>query len=707
MSSDKDKRSSKLFGSRISSIFNVQQGHNVKPGHNDNYGSSTLRSVPIKPLSQPPLNNNPGRSTLDPNKPARSGYVPPQTHIPHVPHVPIKSPPRRKPPPPLMDEFEHRSDNNRVVEPSVNNRAVEPFNHRTVEPLNNLTVEPPVNNLAVDSFNNRTVEPSISQRSMGSANKYGEEVKEDLNNIIGTLEKEIGSMLVTNEPTTHMYQEDYLPIDDDQTSMISGLHVSNPLNPSKSNQSGATYYSDCSPSLIESEKSTSISQCASDTREESLEDTSTPSFTPSDTPEYNHAFDDDQTPYPIESLPESPTFEGNAAGLNSVLDSGFPHIVSNDSRTSINSSVYSQGDAEPSTRLKSFDTFGSNQSIPSQRKKEYQTATSLNNTMNTTPSARTPQTSSFIRGMQQTRNPFTPVPIDSGSHASNSRSKPPSRQNVSHHRKSSSVSSLWSANSYRSVNMSKLKKSLDLKPGEGERSNYVMSIRRNAGTAFNESPPGKWKLPIGILPVDNRAGYTANGRYLRLAGGVQGRNKKTSGVELKHGHLQPRLLAAEVDDGDESPVGLQSLGRSGTDLTIATNKSLVSGVKSSGSSINVTPSGSLLRNSSYGKTLDDSQSINTGGDSSSTLPSSRRAESVSSSSSSRSSSSNSITDFNIGIGGYYQHPGYLHNDDEETSTEFETDLMGEGGRNRNNDYKDYDTKPRLVLANPDNSEDSD
>ena len=65
-----------------------------------------------------------------------------------------------------------------------------------------------------------------------------------------------------------------------------------------------------------------------------------------------------------------------------------------------------------------------------------------------------------------------------------------------------------------------------------------------------------------------------------------------------------------------------------------------------------------------------------------------------SSSSSGSSSSNSITDFNIGIGGYYQHPGYLHNDDdEERSTEFETDLTGEGGRNRNNYYDDYDTKP--------------
>lgn len=692
MSSDKDKRSSKLFGSRISSIFNVQQGHNVRHGYNDNSGSSTLRSVPVKPLSHPPLHNNPGRSTLDPHKPVQSVYTPQArtAPVPPAPQVPIKSPPRRKPPPPLMDEFQHRSDYNLTVGPSVSSQAVGPsVNERAVEP----------------SDNDRAVNTSMYQRSMGSANKYGEEVKEDLNNIIGTLEKEIGSMLVTNEPTTHMYQEDYLRNDDDQASIISGLHVSNPLNLSKSNQSGASYFSDCSPSLIESEKSSSISQNASDMRKESLEDTSTPSFTPSDTPEYNHEHDDDEAPYPIDSLPVSPTFEGNAVGLNLGLASGYQHTVSNDSRTSINSSVYSQGDAEHYTQLKSLDTFGSSQSIPSQRKKEYQTTTSLNSTMNTTPSARTPQNSSIVRGMQ--RNPFTPIPIDSGSHDSNSRSKPPTRPNVSHHRKSSSVSSIWSANSYRSVNMSKLKKSLDLKPGEGERSNYVMSIRRNAGTAFNESPPGKWKLPIGILPVDNRVGYAANGRYLRLAGGVQGRNKKTSGVELKHGHLQPRLLAAEVDDGDESPVGLQSLGRSGTDLTIGTNKSLVSGVKSSDSSINVTPSGSLLRNSSYGKTPDDSQSINTGGDSSSTLPSSKRAESVSSSSSSR-SSSNSLTDFNIGIGGYYQHPGYLHNDDdEETSTELDTDLMGEGGRNRNNDYNDYDTKPRLVLANPDNSDDSD
>ena len=156
---------------------------------------------------------------------------------------------------------------------------------------------------------------------MASANKYGEEVKQDLNNIIGTLEKEIGSMLVPNEPTTHMYQEDYLPNDDDQASMISGLHVSNPLNLSKSNQSGATYYSDCSPSLIESEKSSSLSRNVSDKRKESLEDTSAPSFTPSDTPEYDHELEDDQTPYPIDSLPESPTFESNAAGLNLAPDS--------------------------------------------------------------------------------------------------------------------------------------------------------------------------------------------------------------------------------------------------------------------------------------------------------------------------------------------------------------------------------------------------
>ncbi|CUM53859.1 uncharacterized protein AC631_00229 [Debaryomyces fabryi] len=678
MSSDKDKRSSKLFGSRISSIFNVQPGHNVKHGNLDNNGSSTLRHAQTKPLSHPPLHNNSGRSTLDPHRLAPSVHVPPQSHAP-VNLAPIKSPPRRKPPPPMAEEFDRGPDRN-------------------------FAVEPPVNKI--------------------SANRYGEEVKEDLNNIIGTLEKEIGSMLVNNEPMTQMDPNDHIHNADDQASITPGLNVSNALEVSRSNQSGPSYYSDShsyndshksssisrsnqsGPSYFsdtrsynESQKSSSIS-CNTDTQEQSLDEASA---TPSDTPEYNHEHEGGQVPYPIDSLPESPTLESSVVGLDLALVPGYHHNIPNDSKTSINSSIYSQGEAEPYAQLKSIETFGSSHSIPSQRKNEYQAAASLSNTVTSISSTRTPQNSSFIRTMQPNRNPLNPVPLESGTYDPNSRSKPPAKSNISHHRKSSSVSSIWSANSYRSVNMSKLKKSLDLKPGEGERSNYVVSIRRSAGTAYNDSPPGKWKLPIGILPVDNRIGYAANGRYLRLAGGVQGRNKKTSGVELKHGHLQPRLLAAEVDDGDESPVGLQSLGRSGTDLTIGTNKSSVGAVKSSDSSVNVTPSGSLLRKSSYGKAIDDLQSINTGGDSSSTLPSSKRAESVSSTSSPGSSSSNSLTDFNIGIGGYYQHPGYLHNDDEETSTEFETDFMGDGG-NRNNDYNDYDTKPRLVLANPDNSD---
>lgn len=678
MSSDKDKRSSKLFGSRISSIFNVQPGYNVKHGHIDNNGSSTLKNAPVKPLSHPPLHNNSGRSKVDSHRLEPSGNIPIQAHVALNSEGPIKSPPRRKPPPPLMEEFDQG-------------------------PYRNLAVEESVNRI--------------------SANKYGEEVKEDLNNIIGTLEKEIGSMLVTNEPKTQMELEDHIHNANDQASITPGLNLSNTLDVSRSNQSGPSYYSDShsyndslrslsksksnrsgpsyysdTHSYNESQKSSSMSY-NTDTQEQSLD------VTPSNTPEYNHELEGGQIPYPIHSLPESPTFESNVSGLDLTLAPGYHHNISNESKTSINSSIYSQSDAEPYAQLKSIETFGSSQSIPSQRKKEYQTATSLSNTMTSIPSTRTPQNSSFIRSMQPNRNPLHPVPLESGTYDPNSRSKPPGRPNASHHRKSSSVSSIWSANSYRSVNMTKLKKSLDLKPGEGERSNYVVSLRRSSGTAYNESPPGKWKLPIGILPVDNRIGYTANGRYMRLAGGVQSRNKKTSGVELKHGHLQPRLLAAEVDDGDESPVGLQSLGRSGTDLTIGTNKSSISGVKSSDSSVNVTPSGSLLRKGSYGKTIDDSQSINTGGDSSSTFPSSKKAQSVSSNSSPGSSSSDSLTDFNIGIGGYYQHPGYLHNDDDgETSTEFETDFIGEGGRSRNNDYNDYDTKPRLVLANPDTSD---
>lgn len=659
MSSDKDKRSSKLFGTRISSIFNVQQGHNDKHVSDSSHGRSNLRGIPPKPLSHPPLDNKPTIPTRIPQQQPSAANIPPQSHVPPVPLKTVKSPPRRKPPPPLLDEFENTPDKSLDVDPSL-----------------------------VETYT-------------GSANRHGEEVKDDLNNIIGSIEKEIDSMLINDEEVTRSHSHEYLHNNESGPSLYLTPDV-NPLDLTTSNQSGESYYSDCSQSISES---ASASQIPSYLHNEAHDGTPTPTptFAPNDTPNCNPNERGD-IPYPTNTSlplsPTSPTFKRNFEDQNLAMESGFKHGASNESHTSINSSLYLQSEVEPNL----LDTLGSSHSIPSQRRKGYQTATSLSSIINSGSASRNTQNTPFIKStnLQQSRNLVSTAPLEPIARDPPSIPKHPNgRPKTSHRRKSSSVSSIWSANSYRSVNMSKLKKSLDLKPGEGERSNYVLTIRRSAGTAYNESPPGKWKLPIGILPVDNRVGYTANGRYLRLAGGIsQGRNKKTSGVELKHGHLQPRLLAAEVDDGDESPIGVQPLGRSGTELTISTTKSLPSGVKSSESSITAgsTRSGSLLRNSSFGKNAnDDVQSINTG-DSSATLPSSNKANSVSS------SSSESINDFNIGIRGYYQHPGYLHNDDDEST---EGDMMSSGEKHRVNDFNDYDARPRLVLANPDSSDDTD
>ncbi|CUM64137.1 uncharacterized protein PRCAT00001728001 [Priceomyces carsonii] len=259
------------------------------------------------------------------------------------------------------------------------------------------------------------------------------------------------------------------------------------------------------------------------------------------------------------------------------------------------------------------------------------------------------------------------------------------------HKKSGSITSLWSSNSYRSVNLATLKRTLSLKPGEGERSQYVMTIRRNSGTAFNESGPSKWKLPIGIAPFDKSYRYAStSGRSMRFSG-PQGRLKKSSGVELKHGHLKPRLLAAEVEEIDDSIGGRKSkLARSNTGLKrhyISTSAALGS---SSTLSNSESRSSSLKRTGTTNSFSMDLQSVKSG--SSSALPSLKRSESGS-------SSSGSISDSNIGVSLYYQHPGYKY-DDEEDEDETEVELMDQKLSSQNG-YESYEDGPRLTLANPD------
>ncbi|CAX40002.1 conserved hypothetical protein [Candida dubliniensis CD36] len=301
------------------------------------------------------------------------------------------------------------------------------------------------------------------------------------------------------------------------------------------------------------------------------------------------------------------------------------------------------------------------------------------------------------------------------------------RSNPSQHRMSSSVGSIYSSNSYRNVNLAALKKTLKLKPGEGERSNYVLAIRRAAGTSYNESTRMKWKLPVGILPVDKSATKeNSNGKYMRLAGNsLASSRKKTSGVELKHGHLKPRLLAAEIDEGDDStaislaktPLTQSSVNLKATETN--TNKT----VSNENSLIRTTTDVSIVTgdtNSIVTTTTDTNTSGRGEGNGI------KRNESIVSSNSSGSLSDKNFTNF-----GYYQHRSYKDDDEDIFADGVNRQATNEDGNETDdennhingypkNSYMDINSidhpeeeeeedneRPRLVLANPDyDSDDS-
>lgn len=341
-----------------------------------------------------------------------------------------------------------------------------------------------------------------------------------------------------------------------------------------------------------------------------------------------------------------------------------------------------------------------------------------------------PQALNRVQGMQpahpsQPRQPPQPplqhtLTENSGfsfSHANSMKSYNTLNTHRNFHRNSSSVGSIKSSNSYKNVNLASLKRSLSLKPGEGERSNYVLAIRRSAGTAFNELGPSRWKLPVGILPIDKLATKeNSNGKYKRLAGGLSGNNsrKKTSGVDLKHGHLKPRLLAAEIDEGDDGFAGI------GLARTTTTNPSVANTFSSRNQSVSTKASreNSLKRTTTDGSVLTgDTQSIvssATGSTKGINDASLNRTNSIVSS-----ESSGSLSDK---ITGYYQHRGYKYGDiDEESEDKSGVESPGTQnngsslhGFNINDSYEkqekydDYEEQdhPRLVLANPDNDSDT-
>ncbi|WEJ95265.1 hypothetical protein PSN45_002778 [Yamadazyma tenuis] len=320
-----------------------------------------------------------------------------------------------------------------------------------------------------------------------------------------------------------------------------------------------------------------------------------------------------------------------------------------------------------------------------------------------TPSQTTTNTTKSVPLKPLISTPIINMTNDSfrNSSASNLNNSIPNMRN---HRKSSSLSSIWSSSSSKNVNLATLKKTFDLRPGEGERSNYVLSVRKSAGTAYNETGPGKWKLPTGIMPLDKKNTYTtSNSKYMRLVGGVsQSKLKKGTGVELKHGHLAPRLLAAEVDDRDDISI---NFGRKASIAKAPINDSIPETAQSTPTQRSVstfvsTPGAasfdskiSLSRTITDNSTQSKTPSTNVSIRSASVSRRSTRQSSISS------SSSGSISD--VCGNGFYQHRAYKYTEEFE---EGDTDEKFDEDNTEELNYEVEKSQPMLVLANPDASD---
>lgn len=258
-----------------------------------------------------------------------------------------------------------------------------------------------------------------------------------------------------------------------------------------------------------------------------------------------------------------------------------------------------------------------------------------------------------------------------------------------------STSSILSHSS-RHVNLATIKRSLSLRPGEGERSHYVTAIRKSAGTSYNETGPGKWKLPLGITPLDSKTlallTYSQGStRFSRGSSSLASRSKKTSGVELKHGHLQARLLASEVDEvGETNRFG--ALGRSSTlqnktAISPVVSVGAVSATKSGTTSNGISRAGSITRSSTV--SARDTETLENG----SGIDKSRRGSTT--------SFVESVDSVGDRVDAYYQHQGYRYGETEDEYNNYNEDIA-----ENYDDEDEAEEKPHLVLANPDSSSDN-
>lgn len=627
MSSERDKRASKTFSNRITSIFGGQfQNGQPQMTTGPIQQGIDIRGVPSQVVGLPP------------DGAARGQRIPVKEDLPRKEDLLVgekqKAQRLRRKPPPAMEDGS---------------------NTETKRELNKL---PPIESIKPTKY-----DPLRA-------------VEKDLSDVIDTLQNELGNYMGHESALTSL-KDDSRELGPKGATLAPEM----PLQLTKSAHSGnSEYFTDCSDSTFPKDLSQG---------------------------------DSPKVPYPIDSPELRSTSLSNVnSHSSSEQRKNVSMPINNRSRTSITSS-YSQsdGDVESEKILRHVESGSS--PVKTKLRSAFRGPNFLDNSVNSVKNAPT----AFMRSPSQNSVSLPPVmtsqvsvPLDNILNHSDSmkfKKTVPSARPEYLHKKSNSITSLWSMNSNRSVNLAALKKTLALKPGEGEPSTYVSTLRRSAGTAYNDSPPGKWKLPLGISPIDKHASYlSSNGRYMRLAGGLsQAKNKKTSGVGLKHGHLQPRLLAAEVDD-NENVLGMNSaLGKAGTSSTLGSiSKTHVTNFKSSMSTFSSSPSlANSTMTSNSNKDL-DSQSIQTGKDSTSTAQSEHRNSMDSS------SSSSSLSISNLNVTGYYQHPNYAYSiDDDDTEVDsvtrnnsYKNNIENPDLSNNNNDDDDY--RPRLVLMNPDNSD---
>lgn len=725
---EREKRSSRLLGSRLSSIFTSQE---YSPGQHEHHEArsiqSKLSSGSLNPLSKPPLSNLPALFQSESRRDLKN-KLPSDTHS--------------------LSTFS-------------NEGASIP------KPARKLTRKPPPPGDDLDSFklshSNDSARPpaaAFRERKYGTSIDTAATKADSLDEIICTLEDEIHDMMnfrktkrvdntseeVQGEPSAPVKADSVRHSDRESGLETQKLFFVGDLGITQLSQ--ADQLSKSTSLLLESTRNTHSNsyQFPPTTDNEPVFD---------DQLKFGNQIDMEYEQLPTENMASTeqhgayklrPMSLVSVESLHFVDSIGEPIHNIETNHSSVRSNMMSENQSQHSMSLtskiesqelqgpphaSSRSTHTSSQvfesdptrSKPSSPHSTYPTEllhevlTSGSNGGNVTTNSSNPtldrvQPSIRANHPHQTRQPIRSAPTFTSvaSDSTFSKALVTSTPTNTFHRKSLSMSSVFSTNSNRHITLAALKKSISLRPGEGERSNYVQTVRRNAGTSYNDLGPETWKLPVGILPVDKRQLTPSNDRYNRLRGN---RKNQSSGVGLKHGHLAPRLLATEVDESE----GLNKFGSLGRSSTFQRHEGKqITPVSLSRLAL---PSTTLSRGNSlrHNSNAPSRTGSFAGSVLSSILPSTTSSTPVRDSGSHVDSQSHlsrhTLTSSRHSVGsisegrlteGYYQHPGYRYDEEMEETDRFSPST--DGTMHQDFEEEDEVQKPRLVLANPD-SESSD